>query len=103
MPSSVVPYGTLRQARDHANHALSGEFRVENGVGPDLVDIDMRQAIGARAYSRDMRASVAARHFERDILMRREARPREFDLDNPDAAVFTERPDAQVKFDFADH
>jgi len=35
--------------------------------------------------------------------MRREARPRVFDLDNPDAAVFAERPGAQVKFDFADH
>jgi hypothetical protein len=82
---------------------LNSELRFENGVGPDLVDIDVRQAIGARAYSRDIRVYVAARHFERNLLMRREARPRVFDLDNPDAAVFAERSGAQVKFGFADH
>jgi hypothetical protein len=35
--------------------------------------------------------------------MRRETRPRVLDFDNPDAAVFAERPGAQVKFDLADH
>src|SRR6188508_132213 len=75
----VMPHGTLRQARGRANTGrnaeaarlaiLTSEFRIENGGGPDLVGIDVRQAIGVRAYSGDMRAYVAARHFERNLLM----------------------------------
>src|SRR4029078_10299919 len=71
----VMPHGTLRQARGRANTGrnaeaarlaiLTSEFRIENGVGPDLVGIDVRQAIGARAAFGELAPHGAVPPFHR--------------------------------------